>query len=200
MTSADWVVFDWGGVISRWTTAIGDLAELMGARPAEFEAAYWLHRERYDGGLSDLEYWRAVGASLGRPVDEPLVDRLWDTDVTGWLGTDPGTVEVIGSLAAGGARLALLSNAPGSFRPVVERQPWAKAFEVLLFSGGLRMMKPEPAIWATLCERLGAAPESCLLVDDMQANVDGAEAAGLRGVRFTGADALHRDLQRRGLF
>lgn len=194
-----WVVFDWGGVISRWTTAIGDLAGMLGVGTAEFERAYWAHRESYDGGLSDLEYWQAVGATVGRDVDEELAASLWEVDVGGWLGTDPGTVDVLGALAATDARLALLSNAPRSFATVVGRQPWAKLFEVLLFSGALRMMKPEPAIWNSLCARLSAAPGSCLLVDDKQANVDGAEAAGLRAVRFTGAQQLRRDLVRRGV-
>lgn len=199
VTGTGWVVFDWGGVISRWTTALGELADVLEVGEDAFTDAYWAHREDFDAGWSELAYWRAVGAMIDREIDATLAGTLGEIDVTGWLGVDPGTLSAIDELAAAGTRLALLSNAPSSFARVVERQPWATPFEVLLFSGDLRMVKPDPAIWESLCDRLGAPPGSCLFIDDRQSNVDGAEAAGLHAIRFTGADALRRDLVRRGL-
>jgi FMN phosphatase YigB (HAD superfamily) len=35
-----------------------------------------------------------------------------------------------------------------------------------------------------VCERLGVAPGEVLFLDDVQANVDGARAAGMRAITF----------------
>ncbi|QLP96401.1 MAG: HAD-IA family hydrolase [Rhodoblastus sp.] len=47
---------------------------------------------------------------------------------------------------------------------------------------GLR--KPDPAIFAAACARIGVAPGRTLFVDDLAENVAGARAAGLRGHVF----------------
>jgi putative hydrolase of the HAD superfamily len=45
---------------------------------------------------------------------------------------------------------------------------------------GLR--KPHPAIYHLACERLGVAPERAVLLDDIESNLRGAEAGGLRAI------------------
>ena len=49
-------------------------------------------------------------------------------------------------------------------------------------------------------DRNGLRPEDCIFIDDSPANVQGARALGIDGILFTGAEALGRDLARRGLF
>lgn len=182
-----WVVFDYGEVISRPTGALPELAGLLGVPVEDFEPAYWKARDAYDRGQPDLEYWRAVGEVAGAAVDEELAARLTEVDVRGWLHPDPGSVELIEELASEGVPLALLSNAPVSFARVAEREPWARHFEHLVFSGDLGVAKPDPRIFAALAERLGAAPQDCVFFDDRQVNVDAANAAGLRGVLWQGS-------------
>lgn len=182
-----WVVFDYGEVISRPTGALPDLANLLGVPLADFERGYWKARDEYDRGQPDLEYWRAVGAVAGAEVDEGLARRLTDVDVRGWLLPDPDTLELVEELAAAGTPLALLSNAPVSFARVAEREPWTGHFRHLVFSGDLGVAKPDPRIFAALAERLGADPADCVFFDDRQVNVDGANAAGLRGVLWRGS-------------
>ncbi|GAA1269092.1 HAD family phosphatase [Saccharothrix xinjiangensis] len=182
-----WVVFDYGEVLSRPTGALPELADLLGAPLADFERGYWATRDDYDRGQPELEYWRAVGAAVGVEVDEELARRLTDVDVRGWLLPDPGSVELVEELAAAGVPLALLSNAPVPFARVAEREPWTRHFQHLVFSGDLGVVKPDPRIFAALAERLGADPADCVFFDDRQVNVDGANAAGLRGVLWRGS-------------
>jgi putative hydrolase of the HAD superfamily len=185
-----WIVFDYGDVISKRTRAVPELAGVLGADPVAFEDAYWAGRSEYDRGLPDLAYWQAVGAQVGAEVDEPTSARLTKIDTTGWLDTDPSTVELLGDIRAAGARLALLSNAPSSFARLAEGQPWTRQFDHLLFSGDLGLVKPEAAIWAELLSRLGAEAADCVFFDDRQANIDGALAAGLTArVWSTAAEA-----------
>ena len=55
-------------------------------------------------------------------------------------------------------------------------------------------MKPDPAIYRLALERFGLKPAEAVFIDDRADNVAGAEAVGVRGLVFTGAAALRRDL------
>jgi putative hydrolase of the HAD superfamily len=188
----NWIVFDYGEVISTRTQAIPELAATMGVEPSIFEAHYWAQREPYDRGLSDFQYWKSIADAAGVSLDQSTSDKLTSMDIEGWLNTDPETVEMLAALDEAGAALALLSNAPSSFARVAERQDWAKHFRVTVFSGDLGYAKPDPEIFATLVAKLDATAPStsaadCLFLDDRQVNVDGAVAAGLRSQRWLGA-------------
>ncbi|MEU4763889.1 HAD family phosphatase [Actinosynnema sp. NPDC023794] len=181
-----WVVFDYGEVISEPTRELPALAALLGVPVEDFSRGYWAARDAYDAGQSDLEYWRAVGASVDVAVDEALAGRLTEVDVRGWLRPAPGAAELVAELASAGVPLALLSNAPVSFARTAEREPWTRHFRHLVFSGDLGVAKPDPRIFAALAERIGARPADCVFFDDRQVNVDGAVAAGLQGVLWRG--------------
>ncbi|WP_020669374.1 HAD-IA family hydrolase [Amycolatopsis nigrescens] len=190
----NWIVFDYGEVISTRTTALPSMAAALGVQQAAFEPRYWAHRDRYDRGCTDLEYWRAVGDDLGLAVDQSTSDTLTALDVEGWSHTSPESVELLAALAEAGASLALLSNAPSSFARFAERQDWAGHFRVRLFSGDVGIAKPDPEIFRTLVSRLGAEPADCLFFDDRQSNIDGARAAGLRAHRWLGVSTAEAAL------
>lgn len=63
---------------------------------------------------------------------------------------------------------------------------------------GLR--KPEPAMYRRALDILGSAPYRTLFIDDREENVAGAAAAGIKAIRFGGAEALRRELESLGLF
>ena len=67
-------------------------------------------------------------------------------------------------------------------------------FDVAFSSCYLGLRKPEPAIYRRVLDILGKPPERILFIDDRQENVDGAAAAGIKGLRFDGADTLRKDL------
>ena len=58
--------------------------------------------------------------------------------------------------------------------------------DLLVVSAEEGVQKPEPAIYERTAERLGVAPHECVFVDDVEANVEGAEQVGMAGV-------LHRN-------
>ena len=187
----NWLVFDYGEVISKRTNALPALAKELGVGQAEFEAQYWGLRDPYDRGCSDLEYWSSLGKALGIDVDQSTSDTLTAMDIEGWLHTEPATRELLAALDEAGVALALLSNAPSSFARVAERQDWARHFRTLVFSGDLGYAKPDPEIFKTLLGKLEAEPGDCLFFDDRQYNVDGAMTVGLRAHRWLGVDTAH---------
>jgi putative hydrolase of the HAD superfamily len=58
---------------------------------------------------------------------------------------------------------------------------------------GLR--KPGQAIYRRALDILGKPAERILFIDDRAENVAGAVAVGMKGIRFTGAEALRQELQ-----
>ena len=72
-------------------------------------------------------------------------------------------------------------------------------FQVAFSSCYVGMRKPEPAIYRRALDILGKPAERILFIDDRQQNVDGAAAAGIKAIRFTGADALRGELETWGV-
>jgi putative hydrolase of the HAD superfamily len=68
-------------------------------------------------------------------------------------------------------------------------------FKVALSSCYLGLRKPEPAIYQRALEILGRPAERILFIDDRQENVDAAVKAGMKALRFAGAEALRRELE-----
>ena len=75
----------------------------------------------------------------------------------------------------------------------------ARFFSGSVLSYRIGARKPEPAAYDAVCERTGRPPGEHLLIDDREANVDGAVASGWQALLFEGADALAAALEERGL-
>ncbi len=61
------------------------------------------------------------------------------------------------------------------------------------------MRKPQPAIYKRALDILGKPAERILFIDDRAENAQGAAAAGMKAIRFEGADGLRRDLSAMGV-
>lgn len=66
----------------------------------------------------------------------------------------------------------------------------AHIFDLVVDSSEEGLRKPDPEIYLLTCERLGVSPERAAFVDDIPANVRGAEAVGLRAIQFTTTDEV----------
>lgn len=93
----------------------------------------------------------------------------------------------------------LLSNAGVRFWRQKDRIPCLAVMDGWVVSSWEHLMKPDPAIYRTLCERFGLAVKECVFVDDRPENVRGAEVAGMMGHLYTGAEELERYLHALGL-
>lgn len=109
-----------------------------------------------------------------------------------------GVEPLLAELRAAGAELHVLSNYAPWYRLIEGALELSRYVPWSFVSCELGARKPKPETYAAVVERLGVAPADCLLVDDSQANVDGAQAFGLPAVRFTGAAPLRAHLQAGG--
>ncbi|SBT42777.1 putative hydrolase of the HAD superfamily [Micromonospora auratinigra] len=184
------VVFDLYGVIGCHQSAAARhrIEELAGVAGEAFWSAYWAERPPYDAGLVDAgAYWAGIAGRVGG-LRAPVPD-LVAADLASWSRFDPEMIALLRTLAAGGWRLGLLSNAPAELAAAVEAgQDWLDVFAVRVFSARLGVAKPDPRIYRHCLAALGAPATGAYFVDDRAENVTAAEALGMRGVLFTGPD------------
>ena len=203
-----WVMFDYGGVMSRSPSEqdMTTLAGIAGTSVRRLTDAYWRRRPAYDRAEMDADaYWQQVGLLVGRSqaYNEAEVAELTRLDADSWLHLKSGTVALIEELALAGHRLAVLSNAPVEIADAIAALPVARHFEHLIFSCQLKMAKPDPECFVGALAKLGAAAAEVIFIDDQPDNVTAAVTLGMRSIRFTGpgqARALLTQLLSRNLW
>jgi putative hydrolase of the HAD superfamily len=105
------------------------------------------------------------------------------------LEPNPPMIELMRELKDSGYRMAMLTN------NVREWEPWWRPmlpvdeiFETVVDSGFVGCRKPESKIYEIVLDRISLPAESCLFVDDVKVNCEGAEKAGMSAVHFQDTD------------
>lgn len=122
-----------------------------------------------------MEHW---------PEDMPPIAPMWD---------------LVRELKAKGCGLYLLSNAGLAFHTYSKRTPGFELFDGMVISADERCVKPNPRIYQILLERYALPAETCLFIDDLAANIEGARALGIAGIRFDGERMLRYELKALGI-
>jgi len=196
------VVFDVGGVLVDWDPR-------------------HLYRPYFDGHEALMEHflenvctpaWN-VEQDRGRPWDEatalltaefPECKELIRAYRERWEEMVPdtiaGTPDIVWELKERGVPLYLLTNcAADTFELMPARFEVFSAFDGAVVSGAEGLLKPDPALFGRLLERFGLDPATTLFIDDVAANVEAAEALGMRTHRFAGAAGLRGALEGMGV-
>jgi putative hydrolase of the HAD superfamily len=101
------------------------------------------------------------------------------------LQTNPPMIELMRELRDEGFQMAMLTNNVQEWEPFWRPMlPVDEIFETVVDSGFVGCRKPESRIYELTLERVGQAAESCLFVDDVLVNCEGARKAGLHAVHF----------------
>ncbi len=113
-----------------------------------------------------------------------------------------GALPILKELAAGGGYLVGALNNEARETNVYRFSQFGLRglFRVALSSCYLGLRKPDAAIYRCALDVLGRPAERVLFIDDRQGNVDGATAAGMKAIHFTGAAALRAELEGLGVF
>jgi putative hydrolase of the HAD superfamily len=94
-------------------------------------------------------------------------------------------IELMRELKAEGYRMAMLTNNVREWEPLWRSMlPVDEIFETVVDSGFVGCRKPEGKIYRMTLERIGLPAASCLFVDDVLVNCEGARKAGIRAVHF----------------
>jgi 2-haloacid dehalogenase len=111
-------------------------------------------------------------------------------------GAIEGTVEILAELRARGYFLCALSNWSAETFPFARRRfEFLDWFEVIVLSGEEETIKPEPAIYRILLERIGRPARECVFIDDAPRNVRAARDLGFTAVPFESPARLREQLK-----
>lgn len=199
---------DYGGVLTPpvdHTMTI--FCRRIGAPKKAFYAAMRTVAETYGTG------------DVMEPLDTPLVsERGWAAQMEEALRRDHGVeadltdfgdkwftdretnerwLARLRRLRAAGLFVGLLSNmVPSWDRRWRRLVPPDDLFDEVVLSFQVGHRKPGRRIFELAAARAGVAPAGCLLLDDLAANCEGAEAAGWRAIHFTDTEAAIARLDR----
>ncbi|WP_194953058.1 HAD family hydrolase [Sphingopyxis solisilvae] len=194
------VIFDVGRVLFDW-----DLRHLFAKLIDDRDELEWFVTNvvtpewhfQHDAGRPLAEMLPELKADF--PGHAPLIDAYAARFNETIPGPMPGSLELVERLNAAGVPLFAITNFGHEFwegfRPT---QPIFDRFRDIIVSGTEKMMKPDPAIYRLALERFDIDPAGALFVDDVAANVAGAESVGIAGHLFGGAAMLERALVARG--
>lgn len=195
------VVFDFGAVLFEWQPAELLRTHLSHVTPtaeaARKLAVEMFHHEdwaAFDRGMRELpNVVAAMARRLALPADllhgflAPIGERLLPIDTT---------VALLEQLqqrrrSRGDVHLYYLSNMPSPFARVLEsRHDFLRHFDGGIFSGDVKLAKPDPAIFELLAERYGLVPADTLFIDDLAANVAAARQLGWQTIHCTAPAGL----------
>ena len=101
------------------------------------------------------------------------------------LEPNPEMIELMRELKAEGHLMAMLTNNVREWEPLWRSMlPVDEIFETVVDSAFVGCRKPESRIYELTLERIAKPAASCLFVDDVLVNVEGARKAGLHAVHF----------------
>ncbi len=187
------VLFDMHDVLCRYDREgrIAALSALCGKPAAQIDAAIWqsgFETEADSGRLDADAYLRGFGERLGYPIT-----------LAEWLENRKASMtpmpQVLALMAAvkQRAEVAVLTNNHQLVREHLAQlfpELHAICAEKSYVSAQFGAAKPDPEVYLRCVAEAGFAPAETLFIDDSDANIAGAQAAGLAVHRFTSAPAL----------
>jgi len=200
LSQIDILLFDLGGVLVEFS-GVQDLAVLLQGRLSESEILEQMSRyspseqfglgklSREDFGNRFVKDW-----NLDLPPEDFLREyQSWSKRLF------PGAVELL-TLLRPRFRLAALSNSNElHWERNTNDLGVTSLFEVAISSHQVGLYKPDPRMYLTALDRLGASADSVMFFDDVLVNVTAASALGIRAFQVEGVEGVRLRLMREQL-
>ncbi len=197
------IVFDMGGVLID-----------LNVRRTVTEHFPEEYREDIINNVFYGEEWRLMDAGLMRPDEakarllprypeelRPLLGEMINNFYP-YMPPISETEEFIVRLKKAGYRTYLLSNATPRVFDEYHNIPAFKYMDGMFISALYKLLKPDVAIYKAFCDKFSLDAEECFFIDDMEQNVIGAKACGMKGFVFDTRDyaALEKALNDENVF
>ncbi len=196
------LVFDLGGVLIDWNPR-------------------YLYRRYFPGDPQAVEHFLSetgffewnVTQDAGRPFAEALpeicarfphyaelfraYDEYYEETISGPIQP---SVEILRELKQAGYPMYALSNWPAEkYYRVRPRYDFLAWFDGTIISGDVKLIKPDPRIFALTLERIGRPAAECIFIDDSDGNVAAAAALGFQVIRYRSPEELRVELAGLGI-
>ena len=189
------VFFDLGGVIVRteFQAPRQHLAERLNMEYDDLVRLVFkseTSRTASIGGMSEDAHWQAVARKLKRPREAAqLRDEFFAGDVA-----DRELLDFIRSLRPRWMT-GLISNAWDGLRAYMVGKKFDDAFDRLIISAEVGIMKPQKEIYLLALKQLEVRPQEAVFVDDFPENVEGARAVGMSAIHFRDSESATAGLK-----
>jgi glucose-1-phosphatase len=190
------VIWDIGGVLVRtedWEPR-RRLAESLGLTRDDLEYLVFgseMGQKAQIGAISAQEVLEYVCQEVHYQVEETA---LFEQEFFAGDRLDQELVSYIQSLRLN-YRTGIISNAWDEVRSRIE-QRWkmADAFDQIVLSAEVKLLKPDPRIFHLALEKLQVAPQEAVFIDDFTNNIAGAQAVGMHAIQFYSSEQIRADL------
>jgi putative hydrolase of the HAD superfamily len=200
------IIFDLGQVLCPFDRQIPFRrlsAQLMPERRAYLAENQGIVEERLaeparllETGAIELDDFRAhVEDVVGLKLHPVLFRRLW----CDMFRVDMKLVAIGEALSARYGVWLASNTSRAHYEWILERFPRIRFYRDAALSYELGLMKPDAAYYETALEKFGIEGESAVFIDDLPENVEGAVAAGMKGIVYKGREALVSELERMGI-
>lgn len=98
----------------------------------------------------------------------------------------PGAIDLIKALRQHGIKTAIGSSAPPeNIQIIIRGLNIADYFQAIVWGREVAEGKPSPQVYLLAAQKLGAAPDSCVVMEDAVSGVAAAKSAGMKCVAVT---------------
>ena len=107
----------------------------------------------------------------------------------------PGVINLLIGLKARDIKIAIGSSSKNT--PfILEQFGLTSNFEAIADGNSIKNSKPDPEVFLLAAKMLGVQPEECAVIEDAQAGIDAAKAAGMKAVGIgSAANCLNADMK-----
>jgi epoxide hydrolase-like predicted phosphatase len=184
------VIFDFFGVL------VGDGFEATyrsaGGDPVKDKAfVEALLDQANRGNISVDEFRSRICKKLGISVEE-YQDSVRRTEII-----NHELLEYIKKLRLRSFKTAILSNVNrGGLERRVPKKILEELFDVIVVSGDVGYIKPEPEIYKITAERLGIEVKECVFIDDRKGYVSAAKNLGMQALFYENFNQMEQALEK----
>jgi putative hydrolase of the HAD superfamily len=201
------VISDFGGVLTTplldsftaFQDASGISLEELGSAMAAIAADDGTNPlfELETGRMSEAEFLARLGDKLSARAGRPVEMHGFGERYFEHLHPNEPVIEYMRGLRERGYRMAICTNNVREWEARWRAMlPVDEIFELVVDSGFVGCRKPEARIYELTLERLGVPAHAALLIDDIEANCDGARAVGIEAVWFQSTEQAIDEIER----
>ncbi len=196
MSSIKAVIWDLAGVVLHTVKGTFNslLAERLGASLKDIEHIMSLEEnDLWDiDAIDDDTFYTFILKELNMPIEKisilkkfVLEDFYIDQEILSYIK------KIRGSFTT-----ALLTNFPAHVHDFMKTD-WIVdgAFDHMIASCDVKLLKPDPAIYALTLARIGCLAEESVFIDDREINVKAAEKLGIKGIVYQNRPQTINDLE-----
>ncbi|MBI3109476.1 HAD family phosphatase [Candidatus Daviesbacteria bacterium] len=155
-------------------------------------------------GRSSTENAKSIVKHYGMNID-PEVFYKRKVEIFMKIAVDklkllPGLIKSLKLFKRAGLRLAISTGSPRKYvEAVLNKYGLTKYFDVIVTSEDITRSKPDPQMYLIASDRLELSPAECIVIEDTQAGIQSATAAGCKCIAVPNKNVTNQDYSKADL-